>query len=121
VLTQRFVSRANFEEARRRFGTARTLEDLDARILSQLGAEAQAQRVGELAAIQGELNAVRAALQRDLAYAELNNAYGRIFVAMGADPLPRDLNTLDLKALAEGLRETESNWGRGVFALPVQF
>ena len=121
VLTQLFVSRANFEEARRRFATARTLEDLDTRILGQLGAEAQAQRVGELAVIQGELNAVRAALQRDLAYAELNNAYGQIFVAVGADPLPRDLDTLDLKALADGLRDTERNWGRGVFSLPVQF
>jgi outer membrane protein, multidrug efflux system len=121
VLTQLFVSRANFEEAKRRFETARTLESLDARILEQLRSELQAQRAGELAVIQGELNAVRAALQRDLAYAEVNNAFGQIFVAIGADPLPRDLDSLDLKGLADGLREVERGWGRGQFALPTQF
>lgn len=120
VLTQVYVSRANFEEAKRRFAAANELEGLDSRILEQLRAEARAQRAGELAVIQGELNAVRAALQRDLAFAEVNNAFGQVFVAIGADPLQRELETLDIGAVAAAIRDTERDWARGLFVLPGQ-
>jgi outer membrane protein, multidrug efflux system len=120
VLTQVYVSRANFEESKRRFAAASELESLDTRILDQLRAEARAQRVGDIAVIQGELTAIRAALQRDLAFAEVNNAFGQVFVAIGADPLQRELDTLDIRAIADAIRDTERDWARGVFALPGQ-
>lgn len=120
VLTQVYVSRANFEESKRRFAAASELESLDSRILDQLRAEARAQRAGELAVIQGELNAVRAALQRDLAFAEVNNAFGQVFVAIGADPLQRELETMDISAIARAIRDTETDWARGLFVLPGQ-
>jgi outer membrane protein, multidrug efflux system len=120
VLTQVYVSRANFEESKRRFTAADEIESLDGRILEQLRAEVGAQRLGELALIQGELTAVRAALQRDLAFAEVNNAYGQVFVAIGADPLQRELDTLDISAIAAAIRETERDWAQGRFVLPGQ-
>lgn len=63
---------------------------------------------------------VRAALRRDLAFAEVNNAFGQVCAAIGADPLQRELETLDIGAVAAAIRDTERDWARGFFVPPGQ-
>src|SRR3546814_14827817 len=87
VLAQLYVANANYREALRQFKTSQQLSDIDGQIVGQLRNRYQAAGLGELDLIQGELNTLQADLRRDLAYADLRNAYGQIFASAGLDPL----------------------------------
>lgn len=113
VLAQLYVANANYNEARRQFATSQQLADLDNQIAGQLRNRRQAQGIGELDLIQGELNALQADLRRDLAYAELRNSYGQLFASVGLDPLPGELPSNELSAISQALANSEQRWQDG--------
>lgn len=113
VLAQVHVARANYQDALRQFRNASQLEALDRQILSQLRNRASAGAGGELPIIQAELASLVSSMRRDLAYADVSNAYGRLFVTVGADPLPLSLEAMDVKSLARLIASTEAGWARG--------
>ena len=63
--------------------------------------------------IQGELNTLQARLRRDLAYAELRNAYGQVFASVGLDPLPSQVQSDRLEDIASALAAREARWEQG--------
>lgn len=113
VLAQLYVANANFQEARRQFQTSDELAKLDGQITQELRNRHSAQGIGELDLIQGELNNLQADLQRDLAYAELRNAYGQVFASVGIDPLPAQLKSDSLNDIGQALAGREAQWQRG--------
>ncbi|QRY77353.1 TolC family protein [Pseudomonas sp. PDNC002] len=113
VLAQLYVANANYNEARRQFVTTQELASLDNQIVGQLRNRRQAQGIGDLDLIQGELNALQADLRRDLAYAELRNSYGQVFASAGVDPLPANAADTKLATLANGLAEKERQLDSG--------
>jgi hypothetical protein len=113
VLAQIHVANANFHEAQRQFHTSQQLAELDSQIAEQLRNRYKAQGIGELDLIQGELNTLQADLRRDLAYAELRNSYGQLFASAGLDPLPSELPSTELSAIAQALAASEARWARG--------
>jgi hypothetical protein len=117
VLAQVHVAQTNYDEARIQYQTARELADLDARILDQAKAAAGTS-MGELQVIQTELASVQSQLRRDLAFADANNAFGRLFLSIGADPLPEALDAPTVATLTQAIDRTETNWreGRPTFA-----
>lgn len=116
VLAQLYVAQANFNEAVRQYRTGKELQKLDAAILEQLNNRYQAGSIGELQLIQGELNAVNTSLRNDLAYAELRNAWGQIFVTAGLDPLSPSQNMGDIPSVERALAQTEQQWQSGAVA-----
>ncbi|MHA6493531.1 TolC family protein [Pseudomonas borbori] len=116
VLAQLYVANANFNESQRQFQTSQELAGLDNQIVEQLRNRYQAQGIGELELIQGELNALQAELRRDLSYAEMRNAYGQLFSSVGLDPLPRELPSTELSVIAQALADNEAQWQQGNFA-----
>ncbi len=115
VLTQLHIAYIEYHDSREEYRIASDLSRVDARIVQQLTAAAAAQASGDLDLIQGELNAVFGTLRRDLAYAEAQNAAGRIFLSLGADPLPEAMPAASLSAIAATLEDTEANWYAGYF------
>lgn len=113
ILAQLYVARANFNEAVRQYHTGEELQKLDDQIATQLRNRYKAGGIGELQLIQGELNAVNTSLRNDLAYAELLNAYGQIFVTVGLDPLPKTQTSGNLTAISNSLADTEKLWDTG--------
>ena len=113
ILAQLYVANANFNEAQRQFRTSQQLAGLDSQIVEQLRNRYKAQGIGELELIQGELNALQANLRRDLSYAELRNSYGQLFASAGLDPLPKQLPSTELSAIAQALSSTEMRWQQG--------
>lgn len=113
ILAQLYVANANFNEAQRQFRTSQQLAGLDSQIVEQLRNRYKAQGIGELELIQGELNALQANLRRDLSYAELRNSYGQLFASAGLDPLPKQLPSTELSAIAQALNSTEIRWQQG--------
>ncbi|MGM0594534.1 MAG: TolC family protein [Pseudomonadota bacterium] len=110
VLTQVHVAYQRFVEARRTYQVTDELSGVEERILGQLQAQAQTRRGGELEAIRGELNAVIAQLRRDMAFAEVQNAAGRLLVTTGGDPLPETVSAGDVEALAQAIKEKTDPW-----------
>lgn len=113
ILAQLHVANANFREAQRQFQTSQQLAGLDSQIVEQLRNRYQAQGIGELDLIQGELNTLQADLRRDLAYAELRNSYGQLFASAGLDPLPDQLPSNDVASIAKALSAQEKRWQEG--------
>jgi len=113
VLAQLYVANANYRESLRQFQTSQELAQLDGQIAEQLRNRYQAQGIGELELIQGELNALKANLQRDLAYAELRNSYGQVFSSTGLDPLPQELASDRVQDIASALANREAQWQGG--------
>lgn len=117
VLTQLYVALASFEEARAHHDTASRIADTHARIAALLRSSSRLGVVDELQLILGELDALRSALARDLSYAEVENSFGRIFVAAGADIPPGENVAPTLQSLAAAIAATEDAWARGEIAV----
>jgi outer membrane protein TolC len=115
VLTQLYVAWIGYSDAVQRFETASDLMALEGRILQQRRNAAQTGRTGELPVIQAELDRLVATLRRDLAYADLQNAAGNIFLAVGADPLPETVEAANVEALSRAIGETIQGWYDGDF------
>lgn len=113
ILAQLHVANANFREAQRQFQTSQQLAGLDGQIVEQLRNRYQAQGIGELELIQGELNTLQADLRRDLAYAELRNSYGQLFASVGLDPLPESIASDRIEDIAAALASREAQWQAG--------
>jgi len=120
VLAQLYVANANFNEAVRQFKTSQQLSNIDGQIAGQLRNRYKAAGLGELDLIQGELNTLQADLRRDLAYADLRNAYGQIFASAGLDPLPPEVSSTKIQAIAGALATRESDWAAGNIDEPVR-
>ncbi|WP_085727553.1 TolC family protein [Pseudomonas sp. R37(2017)] len=119
VLAQLYVANANYREALRQFKTNQQLSDIDGQIVGQLRNRHQADGIGELELIQGELNTLQADLRRDLSYADLRNAYGQIFASAGLDPLPDQVQSTQVQSIATALANREAAWAAGDIAVPV--
>jgi outer membrane protein TolC len=113
ILAQIHVANANFQEAVRQFATSEQMASLDQQIAEQLRNRRQAEGIGELELIQGELNLLQASLRRDLAYADLRNAYGQVFASVGIDPLPEELDSHQIDDIAQALARREAEWQAG--------
>lgn len=121
ILAQLYVAKANFNEAARQYQTSSQLQQLDSQIAEQLQNRFKTGGIGELEVIQSELNALSASLRRDLAYAELRNAYGQLFATVGLDPLAKPLASGSLIGVSQALQQSEQEWEQGkIVALQAQ-
>ena len=112
VLSQLYIAVAEFEEARTRYATAQRITGIAQRIAAALRSSGTLGAVDRLRRIRGEVDAQRALLARDLGLAEVENSFGRVFLAVGADiraeaagPAPADV--------AAAIAATEEAWRRG--------
>ncbi len=117
VLTQLYVALASFEEARARHETAGRIADIERRILDVLRSSKRFGTVDRLQTIRGEIDALRALLARDLSLAEVEESFGLIFLAAGADILPLEPETATLEGVAAAIEATEVAWSKGDIAM----
>lgn len=113
VLAQVDVGILRYDQAVDEYKTAKDQSHVEDRIFSQLRAAGLAQQVGELTVIQAEADNVFATLRHDIAYANLQNAYGALLVAVGADPMPEVVSDFALPVLASAIHETQKAWMDG--------
>lgn len=113
VLTQAQVSWLAYHQAVSEFRTARELNDVEAAVVDQIRASYSSGRGNELEVINAEVDAVLAELRRDVAFAQMTNAVGRIYVTAGADPLPESIESHDIPALTRAIEATVAGWSRG--------
>lgn len=108
---------AQVQIAYRRYIIAREEETLaqrvlrvDERIATIVEDENEAAAVDELELIQNQTNRMISALRRDIAIADVQNAYGRLINSIGADPLPTEIQSTDLETLSRLVRTSLNSW-----------
>ena len=113
VLAQLYVALARFEEARARHATADRIADIEQRIVEALRSSGRLGAVDRLQTLRGEIDVLLALLTRDLSLAEVEDSFGRIFLAVGADILPVAQAKPTLADVAASIAATEEAWSRG--------
>ena len=113
VLTQLHVALAGFEEARAQYATARRIADTQDGIAAALRSGARLGVMDELEAVLAGLEAVQTGLARDLAFAKIEDGFGRIFATAGADIVPDGNAAITPGELAAVIAVAEAAWMRG--------
>lgn len=107
VMTQVHVSRSRFTHLKREYGTVSEYYTVQNRLLEQMRAQAEADRISEQTLIREEMNAIVAEVQRDIAYAALQNGYANVYASIGLDSYDSDLDfqasIAELSSMLRGL------------------
>ena len=118
VLTQVHIARIRYEQSLKTYELAGLYNDVALRINEQTRTSAELARVSELAMIRESLNALLAELRRDVAYADLQNSFGRVFMSMGLDLVPENYTEGSLSTLTQDIGQRFAKWQRGEVSLP---
>jgi outer membrane protein TolC len=108
VLTQVYVSMAQYGNARREYNTATDYLGTQNRILGQVKSSKLANRISEQALIREEMNNLVAEVRHDISYADLQNYYAGVYAAVGQDPLPAE--DVQKKNVQQLKRSLETYW-----------
>lgn len=111
VMTQVQVALQRYAVARQDYALTRDLAEVNSSLSEQVQARRQANAADSLAVIRGRTKALVAEMARDQAYAELQNAVGRIENTVGMDPLPETVAAADIQSLAEAIAAHDAEMG----------
>lgn len=117
VLGQVHLAQIGFQQSKEQFRTASDYLDVVRRIRLTMASMKEAEQGGDLDLIREEFSEVLAELRRDVAYADVQNSYGRVFVTAGFDPIPSQVNDLSIDGLAAAISATEAQWDSGAVGL----
>jgi multidrug efflux system outer membrane protein len=107
VVTQINLAVRNYARATSVFQRASEIADVEKRLADLGQSQQQAQAVADLDRIRGRAELIVAELERDRAFAALQNALASVFVSLGADLLPEEVETRDLASLTEAIRRAD--------------
>jgi hypothetical protein len=96
VLTRLHIAYAQFRAASKDYRRATDEADVDRRLFDQVTNRAATDTQSELERVSAQVNKVYSELRRYQAYAEMQAALGRIYAALGVDPVPEEMTTSDL-------------------------
>ena len=113
VVSQVHIANIEFTEAQESYNLATSYLDVADRIQAQMDASRASQSVGELTVIREELNTLLAELRRDVAYADLQNGFGKVLTSMGLDPLPEGFGAMSLEQLSTAFNTMFTQWEQG--------
>jgi outer membrane protein TolC len=113
VLSQVHIANIKFAEAKRSYDLSDKYFSVASRITEQVKNANAAQRAGQLDMIRENLNLVLAELRRDVAYADMQNSYGRVFASMGLDPVAEGFKHQTMEELAQSIGAVFSQWQAG--------
>jgi len=119
VLTQVHLAQLQYQSANRNLETAEKYLDVSRNISGLVTRQSENGSIGELTVIKEQLNALIAELRRDLAFAQIQNAYARIYQSIGLDPYP-SIDDVTPQQLAEALRQRQAAWSDGQIAVVVE-
>lgn len=116
IMTQVHVSRIRHQHFAGELQVAGEFRDIQRRLVDQIRAEAQADRVSEQTLIREELNTLVAEAKFDIAWASLESAHANVFASIGADLYEgADVRAVGVSALAASLRKRWSELAGGRF------
>ncbi len=118
VISQVNIAQLRFAHSKRDFELAERIAEVQGNIARTIDASQSANTVGEAQSIRADVRALLSNLQRDMAYADLQASYGRLFASIGADPFPSEIPDESVDSLAKAVGEVLARWNRGEFDAP---
>ena len=109
VLAQVHVSLTQFGNIFEEYRAVYNFYLTQKKIIEQSRIEARLGKISRHALIREELNTLLAEARCDSIYSDLENAYAGIYVSLGVDPIPADLDGRNLSELTEKLAEHWKN------------
>ncbi len=107
IMTQVYVSRARYKYLRRSAATAAEYYQIQRKLEAQVAASVRARVASEQTLIREQMNTLVAAVEYDIAYADLQNAFAAIYAAVGSDPYDQNIDTsMSVSQLSGILKET---------------
>ncbi len=107
IMTQVYVARARYKYLLRSASTAAEYYQVQRKLRAQISASVRARVASEQTLIREEMNTLVAAVQFDVAYADLQNAFAAVYAAVGSDPYEQSISTdMSVKELAAVLKKT---------------
>lgn len=110
VLSQVRVAMVQYRELAQEFALTADQAAIDQRIRQQYVNSSTVGQQGDLGVIQSEVSVLVSDLRRDLVYADLQNAYARVMVSAGVDPLPEAVPAQDMATLRRAVADGLSSW-----------
>lgn len=109
VITQVNLALRHYHHLNQEYTVVDQLHGLSKRRSDRAQAAQEAELANEMAAIQSEVASLVSEVQRDMSYAELQDALGMVYHAVGLDPIPDMLLGEQLDTLVAALEE---HWSR---------
>lgn len=103
ILAQLHISLTQFSNIREEYRAAYDFLQVQKRIIEQTRIETYLGKISGHALIHEEMLTLLAELRCDSIYSELENAYAGIYVSLGLDPIPADLDSKNLSNLTSEL------------------
>lgn len=120
ILSQVNIAQQRYEQSLKDFQYAEQLDKVDRRILEQTESAQKSDLKSRLEFVQSFANSLLANLRKDVAYAELQNALGGVYVSIGADLLTSDVKNYPVAQASEVVRERINDWQVGRFTFNDQ-
>lgn len=120
VMLQVRLAHQRYHLVNRQYLVNRNLDEINVRLNDQIIQETVAGRTDELTAIRSATNAMVARLRHYQAYAEMQNAAGRLYNSLGLDPLSPGIASGNLSLVAEALDNSFIRWDKLVNYLGEQ-
>lgn len=114
VLTQVHLARIRYAIARKDFDLTGRLLEVEKGIQKHTASAAEADQQNELDILRSDAQALVARLNHALSFAEMQNAYGAIHSSIGLDPLPEQVESDDLTALAQAIGTRLDGWEQNI-------
>ena len=118
ILTQVRVAALRYNLSRDELTTMAASARVDQRLANFAQASATSRVDSELELIRTEARALLSAYQRQIAYANAQNAWGRLYNSLGLDLTPGEAE-LDLNKLSTLVGTSLKAWHKGVFKRPM--
>ena len=107
VMTQVYVTRARYKYLHRSAQTAAEYYSVQRKLEAQVKASVRANVASEQTLIREQMNTLVAAVEFDIAYADLQNAFAAIYAAVGSDPFEANISMdMSVAELSGILKET---------------
>jgi hypothetical protein len=105
VLAKLHISYRQYQLAMREYREARRMADVDRRLYQQISNREESGAQGDLEKVSAQVSAVTSDLRVYQAYADVQAALGRLYAAMGADPVPTEIASTDVDDLTVLIRK----------------
>lgn len=115
ILTQVHLARQQMALADRQYQRTLELDDINQKIHRHVLNSELTKAMSSVERIRISVDSVLSELQRQQAYADVQEALGRLYVSLGFDPLPTTVTDDSVDSLTKAIERIDRDWQRGRF------
>ncbi len=115
ILTQVHLAGQQMDLSEKLYQRSAELDDINQKIHQHVVNSELTEAMSALERIRISVDSVLSELQRHQAYAESQDALGKLYVSLGFDPLPATVSDNSVDTLAKAIESVDSQWRQGQY------